>query len=99
MIGKRPRCLTPRQRALTRRQIEIGVLVADALQDKEIAARLGISEETVNFHLRGAFARRGFVSRTQLALYVRLVLRLGAVEPAEVTTKNAKVTKKSYLNG
>ena len=57
---------------LTSRQRAIALLVAKGLPDKLIACELGISEETVNFHLKKAFLKFGYHSRVQLALRVML---------------------------
>lgn len=62
-----------RERAskLSPRQARIVELVARGLGDKQIAFELGISEETVAFHLRSAFRRYECHSRAALvASYV-----------------------------
>lgn len=51
---------------LSTRQTEIVTYVARGLPDKQIASVLGISEETVAFHLRSAFRRLGVHSRSAL---------------------------------
>ncbi|MCL4852686.1 MAG: helix-turn-helix transcriptional regulator [Bryobacteraceae bacterium] len=51
---------------LSPRQVRIVELVARGLGDKQIAAELGISEETVAFHFRSAFRRYGARSRAAL---------------------------------
>jgi two-component system NarL family response regulator len=43
-------------------------LIARGLADKEIAVDLGISEETVGFHLRNAFQRYQVHSRAALVV-------------------------------
>lgn len=48
------------------RQAQIACLVARGLTDKEIAAELRISEETVGFHLRRLFERLQVHSRSAL---------------------------------
>ena len=52
---------------LSARQYEIARLVADGESNKAIAARLHISENTVEHHLSSIFARLGLKSRSQLA--------------------------------
>jgi LuxR family maltose regulon positive regulatory protein len=42
---------------LTARQLEVLRLVAEGLSDREIAARLTLSEHTVHRHLQNAYAR------------------------------------------
>jgi DNA-binding NarL/FixJ family response regulator len=49
---------------LTERQLEVLRLVADGATNREIAARLVISEHTVARHLQNVFARLGVSSRT-----------------------------------
>jgi DNA-binding NarL/FixJ family response regulator len=44
--------------------------VADGLANKDIAARLGITEVTVKGHLGEVFSKLGCSNRTQLALAV-----------------------------
>jgi len=58
-------------RILTERELQIAMLVADGLVNKEIADRLHISEWTVCTHMRriysklGVSTRGGMVSRTE----------------------------------
>lgn len=60
-----PRELSPRQR-------EILALVAAGRTSKEIAAELGISESTVNWHISNVFGRLGASSRAEaVALAMR----------------------------
>jgi DNA-binding NarL/FixJ family response regulator len=54
---------------LTTRERQILALVARGLANKQIAARLGISEKTVKTHLGSAFQRLGVSDRTQAALW------------------------------
>jgi len=53
--------------ALTAREIEVLHLVTAGLRNKEIAARLGISENTAKFHLRNILDKLHAESRTELA--------------------------------
>ncbi|MDO8186800.1 helix-turn-helix transcriptional regulator [Conexibacter sp. JD483] len=64
MIAERP---APEEYGLTPRQFEIAQLVAGGATNREVAAILGISEHTVNTHLRVAFSRLGVTRRTALA--------------------------------
>jgi DNA-binding NarL/FixJ family response regulator len=49
--------LAPPQRPLTRREQEILQLIADGMRNRQIAAKLGISEETVHTHLKNTFEK------------------------------------------
>lgn len=62
--------------ALTRREIEVLRAMADGLANKEIAARLGVSENTVKFHVASVMGKLGASSRTEA---VMLGVRLGIV--------------------
>ena len=58
------------------REIEVLALVCGGASNDEIGARLGVSEKTVESHLRRLFDRYGVLSRTELAV---LALREGWV--------------------
>lgn len=60
--------------ALTDREREILVLLADGLGNKQIAARLGISTSTVKTHLELLFEKLEATSRTEA---VAAAIRLG----------------------
>ena len=53
---------------LTPREIEVLRAMAEGLGNKEIAARLGISENTVKFHVGSVLGKLGAESRTQAAM-------------------------------
>jgi DNA-binding NarL/FixJ family response regulator len=61
---------------LTPRELQVLGLVADGLPNKAIAAVLGVSDETVKFHLGSIFGKLGASNRTDA---VRLALRRGLV--------------------
>ena len=67
-----PRLVEP----LTPREHEVLGLVADGLRNREIAARLGITEHTVKFHLSAVFGKLGAASRTEA---VRRGFQLGLI--------------------
>jgi predicted ATPase/DNA-binding CsgD family transcriptional regulator len=52
---------------LGKRELEVARLVGEGLTNKEIGARLFISESTVASHVRGILNKLGFNSRTQIA--------------------------------
>ncbi len=55
---------TASQPALTKREQQVLQLIADGKRNKEIAAALGISEETVHSHLRNTFEKLRVNDRT-----------------------------------
>lgn len=61
---------------LTPRELQVLELVADGLPNKAIAAALGVSDETVKFHLASVFGKLGASNRTDA---VRLALKRGLV--------------------
>ncbi|HEY8205574.1 MAG TPA: response regulator transcription factor [Pyrinomonadaceae bacterium] len=54
---------------LTRREREVLTLVAEGLKNRDIAARLFISETTVTHHLSSVFAKLGVSDRLELVIY------------------------------
>jgi two-component system, NarL family, response regulator len=56
------------QSSLTAREVEVVKLVADGLRNKEIAAMLGISEETVQGHMKNILSKLGVNDRTKAAI-------------------------------
>jgi DNA-binding NarL/FixJ family response regulator len=61
---------------LTPREIEVLRMMAEGLGNKEIAARLGISDHTVKFHISSILAKVGASSRTEA---VTIGIRMGLV--------------------
>ena len=70
--------------ALTRREREVASLVAAGHTNKEIAARLFLSERTVESHLSRIFAKLAVSSRSQLASEVARAELSGGESDASV---------------
>jgi DNA-binding NarL/FixJ family response regulator len=66
----------PAAQPLTAREVEVLRMMADGLGNKLIAARLGISEHTVKFHIASIFAKLDAGSRTEA---VTIGIRLGLI--------------------
>jgi DNA-binding NarL/FixJ family response regulator len=62
---------------LTPREREVLGLLGDGLGNREIAARLNISEHTIKFHIRSILGKLGASSRTEA---VSRGLRSGLIE-------------------
>jgi ATP/maltotriose-dependent transcriptional regulator MalT len=75
--GKPPREYPSVVEALTAREHAVLSLVADGLPNRDIAARLTISDHTVKFHLASIFGKLGVSTRTEA---VQRGLRLGVIE-------------------
>jgi DNA-binding NarL/FixJ family response regulator len=64
------RCVNARGEVLlTKREQEIIPLVAQGLTNKEISARLSLSEHTIKNHLFRIYEKLGISSRVELILY------------------------------
>jgi NarL family two-component system response regulator YdfI len=61
---------------LTPRELDVLELVAEGLSNKAIAARLGISDQTVKFHVASICGKLGVANRTEA---VRRALRRGLI--------------------
>jgi predicted ATPase/DNA-binding CsgD family transcriptional regulator len=57
-------------RLLGRRQADVARLLAEGLSNKQIGARLFISERTVDSHVRSILNKLGFDSRAQIASWI-----------------------------
>ena len=63
---------------LTRRELEVVELMAKPMRNKEIAAALGLSELTVNVHLKNVFLKLGVGDRVAA---INVARRLGLIRP------------------
>ena len=66
----------PAVESLTPREIEVLELVAEGLSNKAVGARLGISDQTVKFHLTSISGKLGAINRTDA---VRRAVRRGLI--------------------
>ena len=64
------------EEALTPREIEVLELLGEGLPNKAIAGRLGISDQTVKFHVASILAKLGASNRTEA---VRRALQRGLI--------------------
>jgi DNA-binding NarL/FixJ family response regulator len=64
------------QQPLTSREVEVLQLLAEGRSNKSIAERLGISDQTVKFHVSSITSKLGASNRTEA---VRLALRRGLI--------------------
>ena len=71
-----PRALDELAESLTRRELEVLQMLAGGLSNKEIAARLNISEHTAKFHVASILGKLGAASRTEA---VAIGIRRGLV--------------------
>jgi predicted ATPase/DNA-binding CsgD family transcriptional regulator len=58
---------------LAKRETDVARLIADGLSNKQIGARLFISERTVDSHVRSILNKLGFNSRAQIARWIASV--------------------------
>jgi DNA-binding CsgD family transcriptional regulator len=61
---------TPGTGPLARQEADVARLIADGLTNRQIGARLFISERTVDSHVRSILNKLGFSSRAQIAAWV-----------------------------
>jgi DNA-binding NarL/FixJ family response regulator len=68
------RAAEPLPEPLTRRELDVLGLMAEGLPNKAIAERLGISDQTVKFHVAAITGKLAAANRTEA---VRVALRRG----------------------
>ena len=74
--GSRQPDLTEHVEALTAREVQVLELLAEGLPNKAIAERLGISDQTVKFHVSAIAGKLGAANRTDA---VRRAVRRGLI--------------------
>lgn len=67
---------TPAPEVLTPRELDVLELLAEGLPNKAIAARLGVSDQTVKFHVAALSGKLGAANRTDA---VRRAVRRGLI--------------------
>lgn len=70
LVGPRPGTDPAWADALTERECEVALVIADGASNRLAARHLGLSERTVEVHLTSIFRKLGVGSRTELALLV-----------------------------
>jgi predicted ATPase/DNA-binding CsgD family transcriptional regulator len=73
----------PGRGPLTRREQQIAALVAQGLSNKDIAARLVISQRTAESHVEHILTKLGFTTRTQIATWITERDRAEGAPPAQ----------------
>jgi DNA-binding NarL/FixJ family response regulator len=76
LLAARARDADDVEEPLTAREIQVAELLTEGLPNKAIAARLGISDQTVKFHVAAICGKLGAVNRTDV---VRRAIRRGVV--------------------
>jgi DNA-binding NarL/FixJ family response regulator len=66
----------PIEEPLTARELQVLSLLAEGLPNKAISTRLGISDQTVKFHVAAIIGKLGAANRTEA---VRLAVRRGLI--------------------
>ncbi|MGW7727419.1 response regulator transcription factor [Streptomyces canus] len=96
-LGSADRLSVPESSALTRREHEIAMLIAQGLSNRRIADYLQIAESTVASHTKRIYAKLGIHSRTQLAAWVAAQSPCGI--PRHVIAESAQETVSSAGDG
>jgi DNA-binding NarL/FixJ family response regulator len=81
--------MQPRDR-LTAKELQVATLVWEGLTNREIAVKVGTTEQVIKNYLRSTFDKIGVWSRLELAMYVAAhggpnwTAELGLHSPAEL---------------
>jgi len=81
--------MQPRDR-LTAKELQVATLVWEGLTNREIAVKVGTTEQVIKNYLRSTFDKIGVWSRLELAMYVaahggpNCTAELGLHSPAEL---------------
>jgi DNA-binding NarL/FixJ family response regulator len=89
-----PPVSSPGMRSLAARETAVANLVAEGLPNKDVAAKLSLSEHTVSNYLFRIYNKLGISSRTELALYI-----LKEREPRNVAVSSPPLNSKSRADG
>jgi DNA-binding NarL/FixJ family response regulator len=73
--------LGPGDGSLSGRETEVAQLVADGLTNRQIAARLVISERTAGNHVAHILTKLGFTSRSQIAAWCAATMSSPVSDP------------------
>jgi DNA-binding NarL/FixJ family response regulator len=76
LVAASPDSTTGNSETLTPRELEVLRVLAEGLPNKAIARRLGISDQTVKFHLASICGKLGAVNRTDA---VRRAIQQGLI--------------------
>ena len=76
MMAASPEDQDDQVETLTARELQVLALMAEGLPNKKIAARLGISDQTVKFHVAAIAGKLGATNRTDA---VRRAVRNGLI--------------------
>lgn len=71
LVLQREQAVAALSSTLTAREMDVTRMVADGMRNKEIAARLNITEGTVKFHLHGIYEKLRIDGRYALMTYAR----------------------------
>jgi DNA-binding CsgD family transcriptional regulator len=69
-LGQPPAAQPAPESPLGPREAQVAALIAEGLSNRQIAARLFVSEHTVDSHVRAIMAKLGFGSRARIAAWV-----------------------------